>query len=145
MLLEILAVGKMKDRALQARCDEYQTWLGAYGKVKMELVPDSTPDKEGTALLRHLDKEQGAHVIALTEEGQEYTSVAFARHLESIQRKVVFVIGGPDGLSPAVKQRADELWSLSRLTFTHEMARFLLLEQLFRAQNILHGGHYHRE
>ena len=145
MLLEILAVGKLKERALQAKCDEYMTWLGAYGKVRLEIIPDSNPEKEGVALLRRLEKEQGARVIALAEEGVEYTSVGFARHLESFQCKVIFIIGGPDGLSSAVKQRADELWSLSRLTFTHEMARFLLLEQLFRAQNILHGGHYHRE
>ncbi len=144
MLIEILAVGKMKDRALQARCDEYLAWLGVYGKVNLEIVPDSDISKEGAALLRRLERERNSRVIALAEEGVEYTSVAFARHLDTIQCKVVFIIGGPDGLAPEVKQRADELWSLSKLTFTHEMARFLLLEQLFRAENILHGGHYHR-
>ena len=56
---------------------------------------------------------------------------------------MVFVVGGPYGLAPEVKQKADLLWSLSKLTFTHELARLLLFEQLFRAVNILHGGSYH--
>jgi len=145
MLVDILAVGKLKDRALQMRCDEYMTWLGAYGKIHLETVPDSDPNREGSVLLQRLAKERHAHVIALAEEGREYTSVDFAHHLDGIQSKVIFIIGGPCGLSPEVKRQSNELWSLSRLTFTHEMARFLLLEQLFRAQNILHGGHYHRE
>lgn len=144
MLIEILAVGKMKERALQARCEEYLSWLGVYGKIHLEIIADSDKEKEGVALLKRLEREKNARVIALAEEGREYTSVEFAHHLDAIQSKVVFVIGGPDGLSVEVKQRADELWSLSKLTFTHEMARFLLLEQLFRAENILHGGHYHR-
>ena len=63
--------------------------------------------------------------------------------LGNFNRKVVFVIGGPYGLDPAVKARAELLWSLSKLTFTHEIARFLLFEQLFRASSILRGGSYH--
>ena len=145
MLVEILAIGKLKDRALQARCEEYLSWLGAYGKVRLELLPDSGKAREGVALLKRLEKERGARVIALAEEGREFASVELARHLATVQSKIVLVIGGPDGLAPEVKSRADELWSLSRLTFTHEIARLLVLEQLFRAQNILHGGHYHRE
>ena len=79
----------------------------------------------------------------LSEEGRQFTSTEFAAKLGSFDRKIVFVIGGPCGLAPEVKQRADLLWSLSKLTFTHELARLLLMEQLFRATNILHGGSYH--
>ena len=67
----------------------------------------------------------------------------FAEVLGKFDRKVVFVIGGPYGLAPEIRVKADLLWSLSRLTFTHELARLLLFEQLFRAVNILHGGSYH--
>ena len=90
-----------------------------------------------------LDRERGAAVVVLSEEGREFTSTAFASVLGNFNRKVVFVIGGPYGLDPAVKARAELLWSLSKLTFTHEIARFLLFEQLFRACSILRGGSYH--
>ncbi|MBR0460353.1 MAG: 23S rRNA (pseudouridine(1915)-N(3))-methyltransferase RlmH [Victivallales bacterium] len=144
MVIQLLVVGKLKDRALQARCDEYLKWLTAYGKVTLDLVPDSDPEHEGTTMLKRLEKERNARIIALTEEGTQYSSPELARHLGAFQTKIIFLIGGPMGLSHAVKQRADELWSLSRLTFTHEMARVLVLEQLFRANNILHGGHYQK-
>ncbi len=144
MLVQLLAVGKLKDRALEARCEEYLKWLTAYGKATLDIVPDSDPEREGAAILKRLEKERNARIIALAEEGTQYTSPELARHLGAFQTKLVFVIGGPMGLSTAVKQRAHELWSLSKLTFTHEMARLLVLEQLFRASNILHGGHYQK-
>ena len=143
-LFKVLVIGKLKDRSFQARCDEYAKWLGAYAKVEIRELADSTVEKEGEALLRELDKEANACKIVLSEEGREFTSEGFAAHLGSIDRKVLFVIGGPDGLAPAVKARADLLWSLSPLTFTHELARLLLFEQLFRAESILHNGRYHR-
>ena len=121
MLIKLVLVGRLKDRAMQARCDEFAKWLSPYAKLEVVELPDST----------------------VAKEGREFTSVQFAEKLGSYDRKIVFVIGGPYGLAPEVKQRADLLWSLSKLTFTHELARLLLFEQLFRATNILHGGSYH--
>ncbi len=143
MLLKVITVGKLKDRALQARCAEYAKWIGSYGKIELRELPDSDVEKEGAAILKELEKERNACVVVLSEEGKEFSSVGFADMVGRTDRKLVFVIGGPLGLSPAVKQKADLLWSLSRLTFTHELARLLLMEQLFRAVNILNGGHYH--
>ena len=143
-LLKVLVIGKLKDRLMQARCDEYAKWLGAYVKLEVKELPDSTMEKEGTALLKELEKEHGSYIVILSEEGRQFTSEEFAEQLGKLDRKAVFVIGGPDGLAPAVKAKADLLWSLSKLTFTHELARLLLFEQLFRAENILNGGHYHR-
>lgn len=142
MLIKVLAVGKLKDRALHARCEEYLKWISTYGKAELQELPDSNVQKEGQAILKALEKERGC-VVVLTEEGREFTSEKFAKWLGSQDCKVTFVIGGPYGLAPEVKQRATLLWSLSQLTFTHEMARFFLAEQLFRAGNILHGGKYH--
>ena len=79
------------------------------------------------------------------EDGKEYTSRQLAAKLGAIDRKIVLVIGGPYGLTPEVKARAEEVWALSKLTFTHEMARLLLSEQLFRAATILNGGSYHND
>ncbi len=142
MLIKLLVIGKLKDKGLQARCAEYIKWLGAYGKAEIQELPDSTVAKEGQAILKALEKEQGK-VVVLSEEGKLFSSEKFAAWLGEQNTKVTFVIGGPYGLAPEVKERADLLWSLSPLTFTHEMARFLLTEQLFRACNILHGGKYH--
>lgn len=143
MLIKLVLVGRLKDRAMQTRCDEFAKWLSPYAKLEVVELPDSTVAKEGLAILKSLERERNAAVVVLSEEGREFTSVQFAEKLGSYDRKIVFVIGGPYGLAPEVKQRADLLWSLSKLTFTHELARLLLFEQLFRATNILHGGSYH--
>jgi 23S rRNA (pseudouridine1915-N3)-methyltransferase len=83
--------------------------------------------------------------VALTEEGQALGSVQLAERLrDSGSGRLAFVIGGADGLAPRLKQRAAWTLSLSPLTFPHELARLLLLEQLYRAQTILQGGPYHR-
>ena len=89
------------------------------------------------------DRVRNALVVVLTEEGREFTTAEFSAYLGRADRKIVFVIGGPFGLAQEVKQRAGLLWSLSKLTFTHEMARFLFCEQLYRALNLLNGGAYH--
>ena len=143
MLIKAITVGKLKDRFLQARCDEYAKWIGAYAKLEVRELPDSNSAREGAAILKELEKERNSFVVVLSEEGREYSSQAFADALGKISRKTVFIIGGPTGLSQEVKARADLVWSLSRLTFTHEIARLLLFEQLFRCVNILNGGHYH--
>lgn len=143
MLIKVLVVGRLKDRAIQARCDEFAKWLGPYAKLEVQELPDSNVAKEGQAILKALERDRGAALVALSEEGKEFTSVKFAEVLGKFDRKVVFVIGGPYGLAPEIRAKADLLWSLSKLTFTHELARLLLFEQLFRAVNILHGGSYH--
>ncbi len=145
MLLKIIAIGKLKDKAFKERCDEYAKWLSPYAKLEIKELPDSTPEKEATAILKELEKDKGAFIVPMAEEGQQYTSRQFAELLDKAARKVVFIIGGPNGIAPDVKQQASKLLSLSKMTFTHEFARLILLEQLFRATNILNGGHYHRD
>ncbi len=143
MLIKVVVIGKLKDRAIEARCAEYAKWIGTSAKVEVRELPDSDVAKEGKAIQKELEHDRGAVVIALSEEGREFTSVEFAKQLGRFDRKLVFVIGGPYGLAPEIRARADLLWSLSKLTFTHELARLLLFEQLYRATNILRGGHYH--
>ena len=143
MLAKVLVIGKMKDRALGARVDEFLERCRAYGKAEMVELPDSDVAREGKALLRELDKEKSSCIVVLSEEGKLLTTEAFASYISATDRKIVFVIGGPFGLAPEVKARASLLWSLSPLTFTHELARLLLCEQLYRALNFNAGGSYH--
>ena len=143
MLCKIIVVGKPKDKVLGAKSAEFLSRCGAYGKVECVELPDSDVAKEGKALMKELEKEKNSFVFVLSEEGKLFTTAQFAQKISGIDRKIVFVIGGPFGLAPEVKARADLLWSLSPLTFTHEMARFLLCEQLYRALNFNAGGSYH--
>ena len=145
MLMKIIVVGKPKDKVLGAKAAEFVSRCSAYGKVECVELPDSDVAKEGKALMRELEKEKNSFVFVLSEEGKLFSTAKFAEKIAATDRKMVFVIGGPFGLAPEVKQRADLLWSLSPLTFTHEMARLLLSEQLFRAATILNGGSYHND
>ena len=145
MLLKVLVIGKLKDKNFQSRIVEYSKWLTQNNKIEILELPDSTKEKENELLLKHIEKENHAYIVALSEDGKELTSRELASKLEAIQQKIVFIIGGPYGLTNEVKEKADFLWSLSKLTFTHEFARLILLEQLFRASNIQMGGSYHND
>ena len=140
---KIIAVGKMKDKHLESLTAEILTRLRKYGKTEITILPDSDVAREGSAIIRELDKERNSAIFVLSEEGTEWNTIQFAAKLEALDRRAVFVIGGPFGLAPEVKKKATLLWSLSKLTFTHELARLLLFEQLFRGINILHNGNYH--
>ncbi|MEA4862560.1 MAG: 23S rRNA (pseudouridine(1915)-N(3))-methyltransferase RlmH [Victivallaceae bacterium] len=143
LLIRLLTVGRMKDVHLEAKCAEYLKRLNAYAKVEVVEVKDSNPEEEGAKLLRLFDPAREL-VLALGEEGETFTSGAFAGMLESAGRRVVLIVGGPYGLSDEVKRAATRLVSLSPLTFTHELARAVLLEQLFRACSIInHTGYHH--
>lgn len=145
MLLKVLVIGKLKDKNFQSRIVEYSKWLTQNNKIEILELPDSTKEKENELLLKHIEKENHAYIVALSEDGKELTSRELASKLGEIQQKIVFIIGGPYGLTSEVKEKADFLWSLSKLTFTHEFARLILLEQLFRASNIQMGGSYHND
>jgi len=142
MLIKIIAVGKVKERGLQTKISEFTKWISRYAKLEIVELRDSNVGKEGTAIMKALGKDK-AFVFALSEEGKEFTSVKFSKKLASIDQKLIFIIGGPFGLAPEVKQRADCLFSLSQMTLTHEMARLFLLEQIYRAIDIARGGKYH--
>ena len=142
MLIKLVFVGRLKDKFMQSRSDEYIKWLRNGNKVEVIELADSTKEKEGEAIKKVLEKEKGFNIL-LSEEGKLFNSIEFANYLGKIDKKIVFVIGGPYGLSNEVKKEANLLLSLSPLTFTHELARLLLSEQLFRASNILAGGNYH--
>ncbi|MBO7327502.1 MAG: 23S rRNA (pseudouridine(1915)-N(3))-methyltransferase RlmH [Lentisphaeria bacterium] len=142
-MVKLVAVGRMRDRLFESRCQEFLTRLNAYGRCETVVLPDSDVANEGKAMLRELDRERGALVVALTEEGREFSTKEFSEYLGKVDRRIVFIIGGPFGIADEVKKRADLLMALSKMTFTHEMARMIFLEQLYRALNLLNGGAYH--
>ncbi|MFZ0408010.1 MAG: 23S rRNA (pseudouridine(1915)-N(3))-methyltransferase RlmH [Cyanobium sp.] len=138
--IRVLAVGKVRKRWIQEGLEVYLKRLPG---LTISEVRDSTRQREGEAIVAQLRSDE--QLVLLSEEGELWGSVPFAERLQgSGSDRLAFVIGGADGLDPALKARASWILSLSPLTFPHELARLLLLEQLYRALSIQQGGVYHR-
>lgn len=155
MRLTVLWVGKTRDRRLEALLADYTERIGRYCSVEIREIreeprdaartPEERSRREGTKILKAVRR--GEHVMVLDESGRQLTSERFAavlgKALEGHPSGVTIVIGGPFGLAGEVKERAAEIVALSKMTFTHEMARLIALEQVYRAFTILRGGSYH--
>lgn len=143
-MLKIILVGKMKNRELLGLCKDYALRLGKFCKLEIVEIKDSDPKKEGEKILESLKDFKGK-IYALGEEGKSMNSREFSKILERdlLSGGSAFAIGGAYGLSEDVKKRADEVLALSEMTFTHEFARAILLEQLYRAKNISSNTGYH--
>lgn len=152
--ITLTAVGRMKTKHWRTAQDEYIKRLSRYTKFKLVevkdvvgrgLLDDVALQKEGDGLLKGASNAQ--YLIALTPDGKQFDSPQLA---EFVQKKVVqngrlaFLIGGPIGFAPHVLDQCQTQIALSRLTFTHEMARVLFLEQLYRAYTILNNESYHK-
>ncbi|MFO7937417.1 MAG: 23S rRNA (pseudouridine(1915)-N(3))-methyltransferase RlmH [Kiritimatiellia bacterium] len=142
MLIRFITVGKVRDPHLAALCGEMLKRIRFDAKVEIREIKDSGRNTDNRRICDMLARERG-FIIALSEEGRCLGSVEFAEKIGSVHRKLVFVVGGPLGIDAAVKSRADLVLSLSPMTFTHEMARYLLYEQVFRAITINKGRSYH--
>ena len=149
----ILCVGRLRESYWRAAADEYKKRLSRFGKFEEIEVPDRPegPDEarvlreEGRDLLRRL--RDGDDVIALCVDGRPCSSEQLAatlREREGTGRRTVFVIGGSLGLSEEVVSRAGTRLSFSPMTFPHQLARVMLLEQLYRACKINAGERYHK-
>lgn len=153
MVFHVIAVGRMKNSGLKALCDDYLVRSNRYVTVTLHEVPDARRAREPEAvrqeeaegLLRALPDR--AHTVALTREAAQADSRAFSQRVGRWQeeaRDVAFVVGGAYGLHERVLERASERLSLSSMTFPHEIARLLLLEQFYRGNTILRGEPYHK-
>jgi len=136
----------MKNRHLAGLCDDFAKRLNRLGNFELIELKDGDVESEGQRILDALDKRKSARVYAMAEEGRTSRSAKLSAELLALQgQPAVFVVGGAYGLSDAVKQRSDVLLALSPMTFTHEIARMLLYEQLYRAVSIQTGSKYHHE
>ena len=136
----IIAVGKVRKRWVQEGVELYLKRLPGLGITELR---DSTRDREAEAIRQALRPDELP--VMLMEQGVALSSIDFAERLKGLgSERLAFVIGGADGLSDALKTSARWQLSLSPLTFPHELARLLLLEQLYRARSILQGSPYHR-
>jgi 23S rRNA (pseudouridine1915-N3)-methyltransferase len=155
MKISLLVIGKTDAAYLRAGIEEYEKRLNFYIPYQMKVLPESKPskkiteniqkDREADAILAQLKPSD--QLLLLDERGIEHTSLDFsaflARKIEESTKRLTFAIGGPYGFSPRVLARAQAKISLSRMTFSHQMARLIFVEQLYRAMTIWKGEPYH--
>jgi 23S rRNA (pseudouridine1915-N3)-methyltransferase len=159
MQIRVIAVGKIKEQFLREGIAEYEKRLHPYAKLQVVELPEekrpqpASPANESVAIEKEGERifaaiAENSYVIALDMKGQSWSSeelaASFGEREISGQNQLAFVIGGDLGLSPAVLARSNLRLSLSKMTFTHPMARLLLLEQVYRAFRILRGEPYHK-
>lgn len=155
MKITVVAVGKLKEKFWKAAVDEYAKRLGAYAHLTIVEVPDRDPstcggdeqarELEGADILKALGSR---YTVLLAIDGTRRSSEQFAQHLDRLMvsghSDMAFVIGGSTGVAPAVRQRADETFSFGEITLPHNLARIVLLEQVYRAFKIVRGEPYHK-
>ena len=159
MTIAVVGVGRLRERFYRDAADEYLKRLKRFGPVEEIELPDlpepahSSPAieeqirrREGEAILARV--KPGDHVVALCIDGRQMTSEQLAARVRALEgrgvQRTLFVIGGSLGLSDAVVRRADERLSFSPMTFPHQLARVMLLEQLYRARKIGANERYHK-
>lgn len=157
--IDIIAVGKLKEKYLVMGIAEYAKRLGAYCKLSVievpdEKAPESMSDaeekiivrKEGDKILSHIKPH--THVIALALDGELWSSEKLADNINSLtvygKSSIAFVIGGSNGLSPEVIARANQKLCFGKMTLPHQLMRLVLIEQIYRAMKINRGEPYHK-
>lgn len=155
----VIALGKLKERSMRELCAEYEKRLSAFCKLQMvELVPQRLPERpSANEIARALDTEAAhiaakipanAYVFAMCIEGWQMPSEIFSQKLSDLAvngvSNVVFLLGSSFGLQEALKKQSDFRFSMSEMTFPHQLARVMLLEQIYRAFQIESGGKYHK-
>lgn len=153
MKINIVCVGKIKEAYMQKAISDYATRLSKYVKLEIiEVAEDNSPQtekritKEGELLLKRIST--GSCIVALDLHGKMISSEKLAEYISAKTvsgcSEISFVIGGSDGISSAVTGRADLRLCLSPMTFTHQMSRLIIAEQLYRAMKIINGEQYHK-
>jgi len=154
MKFEFYFIGKTSEKYLSSGIETYYTKLGHYMKSEIKVIPGSTEKKKSKALrdesVRILKMiSNNDFVIILDEHGKLLSSPELSKEIQAIMNKsfsrIVFITGSAYGIDGELKKRANLLLSFSKFTFTHQMIRLLLLEQVYRAMTILKGESYHHE
>ncbi|MCF6279309.1 MAG: 23S rRNA (pseudouridine(1915)-N(3))-methyltransferase RlmH [Flavobacteriaceae bacterium] len=157
MKIKLLAIGKTDNKNLQRLIETYQNRLKHYIKFEISIIPDiknvknlsenQQKEKEGELILKQLQPTD--QLVLLDEKGNQFRSIEFAKFLQKKMnsgiKQLVLVIGGPYGFSDAVYKKSNGKISLSKMTFSHQMIRLFLVEQLYRGFTILKNEPYHHE
>ncbi|WP_034040574.1 23S rRNA (pseudouridine(1915)-N(3))-methyltransferase RlmH [Wocania ichthyoenteri] len=157
MTIKLIAIGKTDNKELQSLINGYTKRLSFYINFSLDIIPDiknpknlsetQQKQKEGALILGKLKTTDV--LVLLDENGKQYNSVSFSnylqKHMNSGIKQLVFVIGGPYGFSEDVYKKANGKVSLSKMTFSHQMVRLFVIEQLYRSFTILRNEPYHHK
>ena len=157
MKFTLLVVGRTVDKNYISLIDDYIGRLKHYTQFDMDVIPElkntkslsneQQKEKEADMILKSI--QPGDTVVLLDEHGKEFRSIQFSQWIEKkmhvVNKRVVFIIGGPYGFSQRIYDIASEKISLSKMTFSHQMIRLIFVEQLYRAFSILNNSPYHHE
>ena len=157
MKIKLLAIGKTDNKELQQLIQVYQNRLKHYIKFEIDIIPDiknvknlsenQQKEKEGELILKRLQPTD--ELVLLDEKGKEFRSIEFSKYLQKKMnsgiKQLVFVIGGPYGFSETVYKKAKGKISLSKMTFSHQMVRLFIMEQIYRGFTIIKNEPYHHE
>lgn len=157
MKITLLVIGKTDAAYFIQAIQEYTNRLTHYIPFEVTVIPDiknvknltevQQKEKEGELILKTI--QPGDYLVLLDEHGKEYTSIQFATYLEKkmhvVNKRLIFVVGGPYGFSDTVYKASSEKISLSKMTFSHQMIRLVFVEQIYRAMTILNNEPYHHE
>ncbi|MCF6181476.1 23S rRNA (pseudouridine(1915)-N(3))-methyltransferase RlmH [Lutibacter sp.] len=157
MKIKLLAIGKTDNKYLISLIDSYQNRLKHYINFELEIIPDikniknltevQQKEKEGALIIKKLLPTDV--LILLDEKGKEMRSIEFSKYLQKKMnsgiKQLVFVIGGPYGFSDIIYKKSQGKISLSKMTFSHQMIRLFVVEQIYRALTILKNEPYHHE
>ncbi|MGB1042477.1 MAG: 23S rRNA (pseudouridine(1915)-N(3))-methyltransferase RlmH [Tenacibaculum sp.] len=157
MKIKLLAIGKTDDKNLLQLINTYEKRLQHYVKFELDIIPDiknvknlseaQQKEKEGELILGKLQNTD--QLVLLDDKGKHFTSIEFSQYLQKKMnaglKQLVFVIGGPYGFSEAVYKKAQGKVSFSKMTFSHQMIRLFVVEQIYRGFTILRNEPYHHE
>lgn len=151
---EIVFIGKTKDSFIQSGIEEYSSRLKHYTNIQITILKDKSGRKSTRAAIESQGQQmlgavpENAVIVALDSRGQQFTSESFSKKIVTWElnsvKQVTYLIGGPDGISEKILKSAGLILSFSKMTFTHDMVRMLLVEQLYRAYTIKNGEKYHK-
>jgi len=144
MKIKIISIGKVKNNNILHLCNDYQQRIMHSVKIDEVIFKNGTKESENKKIVSHLIKSKD-YKFALSQEGEKISSEDFARMLFKMTDELFcFIIGGSDGLNSQTKSNCDKIMSLSPMTFTHEMAKLFLLEQIYRSITIIQNKKYHK-
>ncbi len=157
MKVKLLAIGKTDDKNLLKLIETYQNRLKHYIKFEVSIIPDikkvknlsenQQKEKEGELILKQLQPTD--QLVLLDDKGKEFNSIEFSKYLQKKMnsgiKQLVLVIGGPYGFSEEVYKKSNGKISFSKMTFSHQMIRLFVVEQLYRGFTILKNEPYHHE
>ena len=142
MKIKILVIGKLKELQFKDKINQYLKWIKIDYPIELVILKERKEKELIKIISKHISSKD--ILFCLSEEGVQYNSVKFSEFIHTVNRNLVFLIAGPDGHFKLIKDKSDEILSLSKFTFPHEMATLILTEQIFRSISIQKGSKYHR-